>query len=170
MRLTKQLREAFVRAVMTDVPDTTKDLRDQAQAEVYRAELSDLPPEDAAVLMKYRPYFYTGSLYLSNRHMNVILAHRGVSGDDPRFAEAKKLMKQHDAAQDARMELETKLEGVAAACSSVKALHKALPEFAKYIHDDAPTSKNLPALANVVSDFVKAGWPKGKPIATEETV
>jgi hypothetical protein len=38
-----------------------------------------------------------------------------------------------------------------------------LPEFEKYFPaEDAPISKNLPALANMVADLTKLGWPKGK--------
>ena len=35
-----------------------------------------------------------------------------------------------------------------------------LPEFAKYLPKAVAKTDNLPAVANLVADFVKAGWPK----------
>ncbi len=52
------------------------------------------------------------------------------------------------------------LRGVVEGCNTVKQLKEALPEFAKYAPHEEATSKNLPALANVVAEFSKAGWPK----------
>ena len=60
-----------------------------------------------------------------------------------------------------RRELELQLNGVIRSCTTLKSLLKALPEFEKYMPTDAdaPTSRMTPVIANVVSDFVKAGWP-----------
>jgi hypothetical protein len=53
------------------------------------------------------------------------------------------------------------LRGAIEACSTYKQLMTRLPEFEKYYpKPDAPTA-NLPALANVVADLSKLGWPKG---------
>jgi uncharacterized coiled-coil protein SlyX len=59
-------------------------------------------------------------------------------------------------------ELSDKLTSAAASVSTRDALVKLLPEFEKYLPADAASAQkaNLPALANVVTDFVKAGWPK----------
>ena len=47
--------------------------------------------------------------------------------------------------------------------STRKGLADALPEFEKYLPADEPAAvRSLPVVANVVADFVKAGWPKGK--------
>lgn len=57
--------------------------------------------------------------------------------------------------------LQTRLKGVAYACTTRKQLEEALPEFSSYLpEEEAKAAKNLPAVANVLSDFVKAGWPK----------
>lgn len=37
-----------------------------------------------------------------------------------------------------------------------------MPEAEKYLPKEAKSSTNVPAVANVVADLVKAGWPKGK--------
>lgn len=78
------------------------------------------------------------------------------------LSEVSKLTKLWAEQKKVHRELETKLEGVAAACTTRKALVEMLPEFEKYLPADEATANktNLPALANVVTDFVKAGWPK----------
>jgi hypothetical protein len=52
---------------------------------------------------------------------------------------------------------------VAEGASTRKALVAALPEFEKYLpaEVEAPV-RSLPAIANVVAEFTKAGWPKGE--------
>ena len=57
--------------------------------------------------------------------------------------------------------LREKLHGCAYAVTTRKALVDLLPEFEKYLPaDDASVCRTLPVVQNVVSDFVKAGWPK----------
>lgn len=66
-----------------------------------------------------------------------------------------------------RQELESRLRSVAYSCSTLKQLNAALPEFEKYMPSDKEAlAQNLPALANVVADFIAAGWPKDKEKAT----
>jgi hypothetical protein len=59
--------------------------------------------------------------------------------------------------------LEYRLKAVAEGASTRKALVAALPEFEKYLPSEveAPV-RSLPAIANVVAEFTKAGWPKGE--------
>ena len=46
-------------------------------------------------------------------------------------------------------------------CKTRAALAAALPEFEKYLPADEPKAlRSLPSMANVASEFVKAGWPK----------
>ena len=59
--------------------------------------------------------------------------------------------------------LEARLKGVAYACTTRKQLAEALPEFTSYLPDEeAKAARDLPVVANVLSDFVKAGWPKNQ--------
>lgn len=70
-------------------------------------------------------------------------------------------MKLTKCVRDSRNDLRLKLEGCAAACTTLKLLKDMLPEFVKYMPADEPAAcKTLPVVQNVVSDFVKAGWPK----------
>lgn len=67
-----------------------------------------------------------------------------------------------------RKDLEAKLSAAAESCTTRKALADLLPEFAKYLpEDEAAACKTLPAVANIVADFTKAGWPKAKATATK---
>lgn len=59
-----------------------------------------------------------------------------------------------------RRELRDKLSTIVYGLTTTTALEKALPEFAKYLPKAAAKTDNLPAVANLVTDFVKAGWPK----------
>lgn len=43
-------------------------------------------------------------------------------------------------------------------CNTLKQLHERFPEFAAYFPTEAAPTKNLPALANLVTDIVNLGW------------
>ena len=44
-----------------------------------------------------------------------------------------------------------------------EALAAMLPEFEKYLPSETPAlDRTVPAVANVVTDFMRAGWPKGQ--------
>lgn len=58
--------------------------------------------------------------------------------------------------------LEAKLARSIIDCNTDEQLKELYPEFAGYVPSGAPKAANLLALANIVTDFVKAGWPKDK--------
>jgi len=61
-----------------------------------------------------------------------------------------------------RGELERKLYATIRAFNTVKQARDAMPEFAKYLPEDAdPKCKTLPAITDLVTDLMKAGWPDG---------
>lgn len=61
-----------------------------------------------------------------------------------------------------RDKLRSSLKSIASSTTTRKALAAALPEFEKYLPAEAQTTRNLPVIANVVTDFMEAGWPKDK--------
>jgi len=77
-------------------------------------------------------------------------------------------LKEKKEAQDKmHRDLEAKLMAAANSCTTRKALVDLLPEFEKYLPaGQAEACKTLPAVANIMADFVKAGWPAGKQGAT----
>jgi hypothetical protein len=170
MKLTNQLRDAFVRAVMGDVPyvdykekvqELIEDaIRDQFNKS-YGTDLYNRLDQDGWFESNYfYPLDNMGTFYIKAPDAWCDLNNRAFDGCRDELRKMEELYRDQ---VKTRRELETKLEAVAKSCSTVKQLHEALPEFAKYIQDEAPPSKNLPAVANVVSDFVKAGWPVQRP-------
>lgn len=164
MKLNKYDREAFIRAVMDDVPEVSYD--EQARKLVTTAFVSKLPPKIRASwndpelrgFVKCDTYFHTpGSLNS--------LSVPPVDFATPELkAQLHELAAKKDEQRKAREALENKVEAVISTCSTLKQAHEQVPEFAKYLPEDrdATGTANLPAIANVVAELTKAGWPKGK--------
>lgn len=165
MRLTKVIREAFVRAAIADVPQ-----RDY-QAEIHKLlqddAISKLPPKVKAIAddKDLRHFLKTESHYINGYQCsNVRVMHPEYTRSPKVNEKVEALLVELDE-QRARIDaLRTKLAATAEAVSTRKALVDLLPEFEKYLPaDEAKAVATLPAVANVLSDFVKAGWPKNQP-------
>lgn len=166
MKLTNKLREAFVNAVMADVPQI--DYNDQASKIIEAQTLNLLPvalkealAKDPSILSLIERHYVGAPVGLRGQYTHAPSGFDLSRSAPKAWAELKKLGEKNMAQSDAHDRLKSQIKGAAASVSTVKALHALLPEFAKYLPDDTPTTKNLPALANVVSEFVQAGWPKG---------
>jgi hypothetical protein len=171
MRLTNTIRESFVRAAMQDVPFV--DYKQQAvrlvEAELDKAfseRFNGVKRQDAAAtgwleqsgihlphplgtIWTYAPSGNRGSALLNEiqKQLNELAE------------KSKRQNNQHDA-------LRSKLLAVANSVTTRKALAAALPEFEKYLPADEPAAiRTLPVLTNVVAEFARAGWPKGKEAA-----
>lgn len=169
-RLTNDVRTAFVAGVMADVPSV--DYQAKIRSAVNKAATAALPSAIKKILADEElAKFITIRGFTLNRHFGVpngeYLSFRLPAPSDEWLekiatAQAEPFIKQW-VEQDARYhDLRNKLQTIAHHCTTIKQLSEAFPEFAKYLpRDDATATRNLPALANVVSEFVKAGWPKG---------
>ena len=164
MKLTNTMREAFIRAAMDDVPYV--DYSEQIQSVAQKAAAAMLPLEVRKLWddNKLRPYVST--FYFRGAMLP------GAGADDDKIRAAAEIavapfIKARDAQKAARGDLERKLRSVAYGATTRAALIEALPEFEKYLPVDVRTA-NLPAIANVVAEFVAAGWPKGKEPATKK--
>lgn len=175
MKLTNCIRDAFVRSVMTDVP--TIDYEEPARKELERVALSLLPVaiRKAWADKELRQYVNSGSVTV-NRFVSASVPEPRGWQDARAFhekvlqaADVSELLAKHEAQRTQRGALESKVRGVAYGMTTRKALADALPEFAKYLPaDEGAAIRSLPVIANVVSDFVKAGWPKdGKKAASK---
>lgn len=172
-RLTKDMRNDFVNAVMKDVP--TVDYDTQAHELAQQAVFDASPPEVKALYdlgEKGRVFLETVYVYMPGALENVQLcaspafAYNGFADQCPEAWEQIKQIEKLAAAQaDQHKALRAHLTGVAASCHSVEKLRELLPEFEKYMPEAIVPTKNLPAVANLVADFVKAGWPKEKAAA-----
>lgn len=177
MKLTNVIRDAFVHAVMDDVPSTDYDtqMRDLA----VKKAIDRLPKkiQEAWKSEATRQFIKTGGIYVNHKMVQGIPgadSWNGFIGEEPPkdwFADLNELEALASKQAEERSELEQKVHAVAYSCTTRKALLEQLPEFEKYLPAEAPKASNLPAVANLVTDLLKAGWPKGgKKAKVEEPV
>jgi hypothetical protein len=169
MRLTSTHRDAFVRAVLADVPSVDYD--EQMRAIMLEESILALPPAVQKMardntLKGYlcMDYFYSNS---SGIPCASIYGHcRDFQLSATAGQKLGELAKLKQEQREKLKALEEKLKGVINACSTRKVAVERLPEFEKYLPSDlgAKTS-SVPALANLVTDLVAAGWPKDKKVA-----
>ena len=167
MRLTNTLRQAFVLAAMADVPlfDFDEQVQNLAQAKLD----SYMPPALArfiALDKNNRSWISNEYSYLKNYNQGAYLYGSTEAierlDSDTEFNQTVSELRSKRAEQNKqRQDLRDKLKATAASCTTRTQLLETLPEFEKYLPEAAAaTSKSLPALANLVSDFMAAGWPK----------
>lgn len=157
MKLNKFQKQAIVRAIMADVPKVDKAKRRAAiQAEVVKL----MSPA-------VREVYNTTPYALRTQHVGDLCydgsswASRDVIAGDVSEKDIKVICEPYKAEDEARRKAERSLAGVVEACSTLKQLKERLPEFTKYYPTEEAPTANLPALANVVADLSKLGWPKG---------
>lgn len=166
MRLTRIIREAFVRSVMNDVPSI--DYFEQYRKLYQTAVLSKAPAEVRAAYPKHQAWLSREHIWTAGSipGFYCVCERNGTVQIDPAIqAQLDEIDKLYSQQNDARHELQMKLKGVVESCTTRKALAQALPEFEKYLPKEEDKVSNLPALANVMTDFMKAGWPKDRAAA-----
>ena len=166
MKLTNYLRNAFVSAVMQDVP--VQDFDEQIDKACVEAVAKELPEKLRAAWLDplLRCYFDTRGLHVHDDFY--------VQAPSPLYSYDESnelccriknallpLAEQGAEARGVRRELEDKLHAVVAGCNTRKQLVEALPEFEKYAPQETAKLAGLPAVSGVVADLVAAGWPKG---------
>lgn len=170
MKLTNTIRDAFVRSAMDDVP--SEDFTEQARSLITADAVAALPPKVRAIWNDKTLRHLVATFYCHQ--------HREFTAQVPGCNELKlspetmtaldALGGKHVAQITSRRALKDKLRSVAYSVNTRKALVDALPEFEKYLpKDEAAACRTLPVVANVVSEFVKAGWPKGAGKKTKAT-
>ncbi len=181
MKLNNSQRQAFVRAVMQDVPqvDYTTQLKTAVQDYLYH-----LAPADVRKLYddeSLRKYLTLGSVSLYREDVgftDIYLVPYGESGnlwgrpdmridlskadESPALGVIKSLVTSKVQQRIAHANLEQKLTGAINSVNTLKQALELLPEFAKYLPEEQTVTKQLPAVANLVADLNKAGWPKTK--------
>ena len=157
MRLDKYAKQSIVRAIMNDVPKPDKaKRRADLQAAIVKAMSPDVRKVFKSTPGALKAHYFGDVIYDSYAWSTREL----VVGDVP-DEKLKELVKPYKDEDEARDAAQRKLEGAIEGCTTRKSLMTRLPEFEKYYPaEDAPMSKNLPALANVMADLSKLGWPK----------
>lgn len=163
MRLTKHDKDAFVRAVLDDVPYV--DYSEPARKLVMKHLISLLP---GIVQQAYNE----NPEWIRTNHVNLPSHLQDFNGPALEYVwydsfpdELKEqLAELSDAAKEqssVRNTLEDKVTGLINSVTTLKTALKNFPEFAKYLpaDRDAAGTANLPA-ANVIADLTNAGWPK----------
>ena len=153
MKLTNYHRDAFIHAVMNDVPKITKE---DVQPKVQEALVKAMSPEARKLYRKapkalVRDYSY--DLTTDRCCVNFTVGDADAASVLVPFVEA---VKKHEA-------VKASLRATIYSCSTLKQAKDRLPEFEKYLPSEAgslPASANLPVVANLVADLTKLGWPK----------
>jgi len=156
-RITKCDKEAIVRAIMADVPKPDKKKRrEELQAAIVKA----MSPE-CRKIYKLCPSalrtYHLGDITYSDGNWSS----REIIRGDVTEVVIDELCKKYKAEDEAFHSARMALKGAIESCSTYKQLMTRLPEFEKYYPKPDAKTANLPALANVVADLSKLGWPKG---------
>lgn len=171
MKLTDSIRHAVVLAAVRDLPFT--DYREEARRFVEDIAVVHLPAAVQEVwrsktLRKYLEAF--GHHYSwpgETEELVYNVTHYHVGDKAPLNAEQRDVLV--DLAEKGRAQaavqnrLKSQLGTLLRGYSTAAAFAKAVPEFAKYLPaEPAKPDRTLPVVANVVTEFIKAGWPKGQ--------
>ena len=155
MRLNTYTKSSIVRAIMNDVPQPDKEKR---RVDLQAALVKAMSPEARKLYNKtpsalrthhFGEIIYTGA-YTS----------RDLIAGDVNAETIAALAKPYEDEDDARVATKRKLTAIVEGCSTLKQLQTLLPEFKQYMPTESAPTKNLPAVANVVADLAKLGWPK----------
>jgi hypothetical protein len=161
MRLANYHRDAFVKAVMDDVPE--KDFQKELEV-VAQKELEKILPKEIFKIWKdnkLKGYLVTRSLGVHPLHFSAPLSYEERRSFDQNPS-IRKVVQAAQKQKEKREELRFKVRSAIYSVSTVKKAKELLPGFAQYLPEekDAP-SKFAPAvIANLASDLNAAGWPK----------
>lgn len=174
MRINDSIRQAFVRAVLQDTPQV--DYKEQRTKLIQDHLLAIAPPKVLALYKDTatRIYFTPDNVTYGDQYrwgVGKFWLVPDVDGGNSayRIKDPEVLAKLHeiDTAENLqhsqRSELESKLRGVIRGFNTVKQAKAALPEFEKYLPNEVEkTPQYVPAINDLVTDLVKAGWPDGE--------
>lgn len=171
MKLTKSDREAFVTAVMQDVPQI--DYQELFQKTVLNDALAQMSKNIRAVYDSDESSVLDFQYYSSPFNSNLSsVSLRGFDGSrvcyKPSFdAQIKidKIINDNNEQIDKIANLRTKVSSLITACQTLKAAKANLPaELLPYLplERDPQTTANVPALLGVFDDLVALGFPKSK--------
>lgn len=166
MNLNKYDRQAFVRAVMDDVPMINYD--ELARKKAKETILSFLPAEVQMVYKHYPDYLNTKYIGMPGSLDNFYMPapdRRVIKDEAPEvWTELEELAAKKTEQGDKREALRMKLTAIIDSCRTLKQAKERLPEFEKYLPAERGVTDtvNLP-VANLVAELNAAGWPKSSP-------
>ena len=154
MKFNKLTKQAIVRAIIQDIPPIDKEARAVA---VKDAIVKAMSPEVRKLFKTHPRALRTASVCYANPFRT--WGSDEIVGDvtEKQLAE---IIKPYAAQEEARAQAEHRLRDAFAGINTLKQALTTFPEFKKYYPTEAEPTKNLPALANVMADLSKLGWPK----------
>ena len=160
MRLTISDKQAFVRAVLDDVPSI--DYSAEFRVFALDASAKKLPKAIKAIHDDPKLRGWLQCDKWANMPGSCCRVYDTDFEDDKYRSKVEELSASNKAQNAQRSELHNKLTAAIASCTTLKQAQALLPEFAKYLPEDRESvTKCLPAVANLVADLSRAGWPKG---------
>jgi hypothetical protein len=172
MRLTKSDKDAFVLAVVQDIPKI--DYQEQVRALVYEDSIAQLPAKVQPIARDkaLSHYLETGSYWRTSFGSIRVFEARGTSFTLSKEVQAKveKLCELHNEQEKRLDEARAKLRGAIEPCTTLKIALERLPEFEQYLPKQQEKTVYLPSIANLCADLSKLGWPKDKaaPVKAEK--
>jgi len=154
MNLTKIHKQAIVRAVMQDLPPIDAVARANA---VKEAIVKAMSPEVRKLFKTHPAALRTTSVAYTNPFRRW---GNDVTVGDVTDAQIKEIIKPYEKQEEERAQAERRLFHAFEGINTLKQALTTFPEFKKYYPTEAEPTKNLPALANVMADLSKLGWPK----------
>lgn len=154
MKFTKLIKQSIVRAIIQDIPPIDKEARALA---VNAAIVKAMSPEVRKLFKTHPAALRTTSVAYTNpfRHWG-----NDVTVGDVTDAQIKEIIKPYEKQEEERAQAERRLLHAFEGINTLKQALTTFPEFKKYYPTEAEPTKNLPALANVMADLSKLGWPK----------
>ena len=162
MKLTNQIRDKFIKSVMSDVPYVDYQAQAQEMAENWLTQQMNaiFPGVD---IEKAKPWLERNSVYMPGKlkcfytyapHFDHLRTNTSL------WTKLESIEKKLREQNEKRERLSEQLRGCAYGVTTIKALSELLPEFAHYLPSEATPAKMLPATTGVVDAFHAAGWPK----------
>ena len=164
MKLNNSHRDAFIRAVIDDVPQIDYD--DICRKKCVEWGIGLLPVEVRAVYDKYPNYIHTFWFGTPGCLNSVYVP--GVSPNEQAQAAIKSELQDLANAKSAQSrklrELEQQLKAAIYSVTTLKRAKEILPEFEKYLPNEisGAVDRSMPTISNLVSSLVEAGWPKNQ--------
>jgi hypothetical protein len=154
MKLTKLIKQSIVRAIIQDIPPIDKEARALA---INAAIVKAMSPEVRKLFKTHPAALRTKSVAYTNpfRHWG-----NDVTVGDVTDETIKEIVKPYEKQEEERTQAERRLFYAFEGINTLKQALTTFPEFKKYYPTEAEPTKNLPALANVMADLSKLGWPK----------
>jgi hypothetical protein len=154
MKLNKLTKQAIVRAIIQDLPPIDTEARALA---IKEAIIKAMNPE-VRKLYKIQPKaLRTATVAYTNPYRS--WGNDTIVGDVT-DEQIRQIVEPYDKQVQERDAMHRKLTMTFEGISTLKQALTTFPEFKKYMPTEAEPTKNLPALANVMADLSKLGWPK----------